>query len=155
MDLVEKIKTLAIEKLAANPSQFIVDVIASQRKGPQKVLIVIDGDNGVTIDDCADLSRELSKSLDELAWLDQSYSLEVSTPGLDQPLVLLRQFKKNIGRGLKVKTQTEIVEGKLTEVSEEKINLLQEIGSGKKKETKTVEIPFSSIEKAFVLVSFK
>jgi ribosome maturation factor RimP len=154
MDLVENVRKLAAEKLA-NPSHFIVDVIASSRKGPQKVLIIVDGDQGVTIDDCATLSRELSKTLDESSWLNESYMLEVSTPGLDQPLILLRQFKKNVGRGLKVKLQDGIVEGKLSEVTEEKITLTQEIGSGKKKETKTVDILFSSIEKAFVLVSFK
>jgi ribosome maturation factor RimP len=154
MDLVEKIKKLATDKLAS-PSLFIVDVIATSRKGPQKVLIVLDGDQGVNIDDCANLSRELAKSLDELSWLDESYLLEVSTPGLDQPLVMLRQYKKNVGRGLKVKLQTEIVEGMLSEVTDEKITLTQEIGKGKKKETKTVDVPFSSIEKAFVLVSFK
>ena len=48
MDLVENIKKLATEKLV-DPSHFLVDVIASTRKGPQKVLIVIDGDNGVTL----------------------------------------------------------------------------------------------------------
>jgi len=154
MDLVEKIKKLAAEKLA-DSSQFIVDVIASTRKGPQKVLIIVDGDNGVTIDDCANLSREIAKNLDESGWLDESYLLEVSTPGLDQPLMMLRQFKKNVGRGLKVKLQTENVEGKLSEVTDEKITLTQEIGTGKKKETKIVDIPFSAIEKAFVLVSFK
>jgi ribosome maturation factor RimP len=154
MDLVENIKKLATEKLA-DPSHFIVDVIASTRKGPQKVLIVIDGDNGVNIDDCANLSRDVAKSLDDSGWLSDSYLLEVSTPGLDQPLSLLRQFKKNIGRGLKVKLQTGNVEGKLSEVTDDKITLTQETGSGKKKETKTVDIPFSAIEKAFVLVSFK
>src|SRR6187401_2063258 len=108
MDLVENIKKLPAEKLA-DSSQFFVDVIASTRKGPQKVLIIVDGDNGVTIDDCASLSREIAKTLDESGWLDESYLLEVSTPGLDQPLIMLRQFKKNIGRGLKVKLQAENV----------------------------------------------
>jgi ribosome maturation factor RimP len=154
MDLVDNIKKLATEKLVS-PNHFIVNVIASTRKGPQKILVVLDGDEGVTIDHCADLSRELSKALDELGWLDESYMLEVSTPGLDQPLVSLRQFRKNIGRGMKVKLADEVVEGKLAEATEDKITLIQETGSGKKKETKNIEIPFASIEKAFVLVSFK
>ncbi len=154
MDLVDKIRALANEKLV-DPSQFVVDVIASTRKGPQKVLVILDGDQGITIDDCANLSRELSKTLDESGWVDDSYMLEVSTPGLDQPLVLTRQYRKNIGRNLRVKLGIEIVEGKLAEVTEDKIALVQEIGTGKKKETKIVDVLFSSIEKAFVLVSFK
>ena len=154
MDIGEEIKKIAINKLA-NESQFIVDVVVSSRKGPKKVLVLIDGDNGITIDDCAALSRELSKTFDELEWMDESYTLEVSTPGLDQPLILHRQFKKNIGRILRVKGQDEILEGRLKEVLEEKIVLAKKTGSGKKEEIKVIEIPFSTIEKAFVLVSFK
>jgi ribosome maturation factor RimP len=81
--------------------------------------------------------------------------LEVSTPGVDQPLKLKRQYHKNIGRKLKVTTGQHILEGKLVDVGEEKIKLEQEFGEGKKKETKSIEIPFSEIDKTFVLVSFK
>ena len=154
MDIVEEIKKIANTKLT-DSRQFIVDVVVSARKGPKKVLVLVDGDNGVTIDDCAALSRDLSKTFDDLEWMDESYTLEVSTPGLDQPLAMRRQFKKNVGRMLKIKLQNEILEGRLTEVSEEKIVLTQKIGSGKKEEIKTFDIPFSTIEKAFVLVSFK
>lgn len=155
MDAVEEIKKIATANLA-NESQFIVDVLISSRKGPKKVLVLLDGDNGITIDDCADLSRELSKRLDDASWMDESYTLEVSTPGLDQPLKLHRQYKKNIGRSLKVKlVENKTVEGKLTEVFDEKIILAQTAGSGKNKEIKMVDIPFSTIEKALVIVSFK
>lgn len=154
MDIGEEIKKIATNKLA-NENQFIVDVVISSRNGPKKVLVLVDGDNGITIDDCATLSRELSKTFDDLEWMDESYTLEVSTPGLDQPLVLHRQFKKNVGRTLRVKLQSEILEGRLAEVQEEKIVLTQRTGSGKKEEIKAVDIPFSMIEKAFVLVSFK
>jgi predicted flavoprotein YhiN len=97
-----------------------------------------------------------SKIFDELPWMkDESYMLEVSTPGLDQPLASVRQYKKNVGRELKVKLHDKIVEGKLTAVADEKITLEQETGTGKKKVTSTLEVPFSDIEKAFVLISFK
>jgi ribosome maturation factor RimP len=154
MDLAEEIKRIAETKLT-DPSQFIVDVVVSARKGPKKVLVIIDGDSGVGIDDCAAISRELSKNLDEMALLDENYMLEVSTPGLDHPLKLKRQYHKNVGRKLKVKLQERIIEGKLESVTEDTITLIEETGSGKKKETKNVDIPFSEIEKAFVLVSFK
>lgn len=156
MDIREEIKNIAANKLT-DQSQFIVDVVVSARKGPKKVLVLLDGDNGITIDDCANLSRDLSKTLDEQSWMSESYTLEVSTPGLDQPLALERQFKKNVGRLLKAKTLDKgILEGRLTDVIEgDKIVLTQKTGSGKREETKTLEIPFSQIEKAFVLVSFK
>ncbi len=154
MEIAEEIKKIAEGKLT-EPGHFIVDVVVSSRNGPQKVMVIVDGDNGVNIDDCAGISRELSKTLDELPLLNNSYLLEVSTPGLDQPLKLKRQYKKNIGRKLKVKLQDKIIEGKLLECTEEKITIVQETGMGKNKVLTPVEIQFSEIEKSFVLVSFK
>ena len=119
-------------------------------------MVIIDGDDGVTIDDCASLSRVLSKEFDDRAYLgDDNYLLEVSTPGLDHPLKLKRQYFKNIGRNLKVVQKEGMAEGKLREVTDDKIVLVQERGTGKKKETKEIEIPFSEIDKTFVQVSFK
>jgi ribosome maturation factor RimP len=154
MELTEEIKRIVESKLT-DPSQFLVEVLLSSKKGPKKLLIIIDGDHGVTIDDCGNISRELSKALDDSALLDENYMLEVSTPGLDHPLKLKRQYKKNIGRKLKIKMGDKIVEGQLKNVSDEVISLDQETGSGKKKEVTPLDIPFSEIEKAFVLVSFK
>ena len=154
MEFAEEIKNIITRKLA-DPNQFLVDVIVKGHKGPKKVLIIIDSDKGVTIDDCANLSREISKAFDDLQLFDDSYMLEVSTPGLDQPLRLARQYYKNIGRRIKVVTHQQAVEGKLVEVGEEKIKLEQEIGAGKHKETKIVELSFLEIDKTFVLVSFK
>ena len=154
MDLGAEIKRVAETKLA-NSSQFIVDVVVSARTGPKKVLVIIDGDNGITIDDCAEISREIAKTLDETNLLSDPYTLEVSTPGLDHPLKLKRQYKKNIGRKLRVKLPDKTLEGKLEAVSDETITLSQEVGAGKKKEIQNVDIHFIQIEKAFVLVSFK
>jgi ribosome maturation factor RimP len=155
MTLEEDIRRLA-EAHLTDSRHFIVDVVVSARKGPKKVLVIVDGDEGVSIDDCAAISRALSKELEDTSVLgDESYLLEVSTPGLDQPLKLKRQYSKNIGRRLKVKLTEGQEEGKLESVSENSITLVQETGSGKKKVTKTVEIDFSQIEKAFVMVSFK
>ncbi|MBT1705455.1 ribosome maturation factor RimP [Chryseosolibacter indicus] len=153
MDAAEEIRRFAEGKLSKG--QFIVDVIISSRKGPKKILVIVDGDNGVNIDECADLSRELSKWLDEASLIEENFTLEVSTPGVDYPLKLKRQYIKHIGRSLRVKQGDRTTEGKLTEVSDDKITLVREVGTGKKKETKNIEIPFTEIDKAFVLVSFK
>lgn len=118
-------------------------------------MVFVDGDRGITIDDCAEISRKLSKALDESPMAMDNYLLEVSTPGVDHPLRLKRQYTKNLGRKLKIKVQDKIVEGRLVEVNEENIVISQETGMGKTKETVTLNIPFSDIEKAFVLVSFK
>lgn len=153
MEIADEIRKIAEERLN-DPAKFIVDVNVSLR-GTQKVLVTIDGDNGVTIDDCADISRELGKVLDDSNLLKDSYTLEVSTPGLDQPLKLKRQYTKNIGRKLRVKLKETTVEGKLLSVAPEEIEIEQEVGSGRKKEVNVIGIPFSEIDKSFVLVSFK
>jgi ribosome maturation factor RimP len=94
--------------------------------------------------------------LDERNLIGDNYLLEVSTPGVDQPLKLKRQYNKHVGRSLRIKLQDGTqVEGKLAELKEEEIILHQEIGSGKKKEMKTVTVPFVTVDKTFVLVSFK
>jgi ribosome maturation factor RimP len=156
MDVVEKIKDLAQSHLK-DPGHFVVDVIMSKHK-PYKVTVILDGDHGITIDDCSLLSRALSEDLDNIDLIKDNYTLEVGTPGLDQPLKLKRQFAKNVGRHLKVHQKNKaIVQGLLQESDEEKIVLEIELNSkgSKKKEFTQTEIPFSEIEKAIVMVSFK
>jgi ribosome maturation factor RimP len=154
MEIAVEIKRIVEERLIGD-SQFVVAVHVSSSKAPQKVVVVVDGDAGVTIDDCATISRELSKVLDNIPRLSEHYVLEVSTPGLDQPLQLLRQYRKNIGRKLKVRLNESTLEGQLLEVTDENITLAQEVGTGKKKATVPVVVNFSEIDKTFVLVSFK
>jgi ribosome maturation factor RimP len=150
METVERIKRLA-ESLLAHPSHFIVDVVVSVRRRPSKILVVLDGDEGIGIEDCAELNRRLSVALDQEPPLEGSYLLEVSSPGLDQPLRLLRQYKKNIGRKVRVKTAKGTDEGILAHVTEHGI-ILQ---SGKAKNAmKEKEILFAEIEKTVVQVSF-
>jgi ribosome maturation factor RimP len=153
MEIREEIRKIAESKLT-DPGHFVVDVAVSLR-GKQKVLVFVDGDHGVTIDHCAELSRAMSEELDKLPGLNESYVLEVSTPGVDHPLKFNRQYPKHVGRTLKVTLRDQSIEGKLTDVSTDAITLEQTTGTGKKKEINTIEIPFSDIEKSFVLVSFK
>jgi ribosome maturation factor RimP len=155
MDVVEKIKDLAQSHMK-DPGHFVVDVILSKHK-PYKVTVVLDGDHGITIDDCSLLSRALSEDLDNIDLIKDNYTLEVGTPGLDQPLKLKRQFAKNVGRELKVHRKDKvIVVGLLKETSDDKIVMETESKEkGKKKEFSQTEILFSEIEKAIVMVSFK
>lgn len=154
MDLVEEIRRLAAQNLS--PDKFVVEVLISGKKIPKRVMVILDGDHGITIDDCADLSRFLSKEFDEREYFgNDNYLLEVSTPGLDHPLKSKRQYVKNIGRKLKVVGNELTREGKLKEVTDDRIILIQETGTGKKMVTTEVEIPFSEIERTFVMVLFK
>lgn len=153
-DLVSEIRKMA-QALLKDESHFIVDVIATFKGNPGKLLVTVEGDKGIGIDDCAELSRELSKALDENNLIEAAFMLEVSTPGLDQPLKSKRQYVKNVGRNIRVRQADQVEEGKLTAVHDDRIEIVQQIGSGKKKEEKTVEIPFDKIDKTIVLVSFK
>ena len=153
-DLSVEIKKLA-ESFLKDESHFVVDVITSFRSNPKKLLVILDGDKGINIDDCAEVSREVSAALDSSNLIDGAFLLEVSTPGLDQPLKTKRQYVKNVGRNVKVKLRDKTVEGKLTAVRDNGIEVVQQTGSGKKKEEKAVEIPLEEIDKTFVLVSFK
>ena len=159
MGLEQQISTLAEGKLT-NSSHFIVDVVVSARKGPKKVLVIIDGDEGVSIDDCANVSRELSKDFDELALFEDSFLLEVSTPGVDYPLKMKRQYHKHIGRKVKVQTTDGAIRtGRLTAVEEDAISLVEEPKNKKKPAASDstlglIQIAWKDIDRTNVLVSF-
>lgn len=138
--------------IEADPSLFIVKVILKGNSGNQKLIVLLDGDEGVTIDQCGQVSRELSELLEEQDLIDGKYFLEVSSAGLDFPLQLERQYRKNIGRSLKVDLQDgQSFSGELKIVGEDKVVLEETV----KKEIVTHEINFSDIKKSMVLVSFK
>ncbi len=136
--------------------------LVNARVTPQKkIMVFIDGDEGVTIDDCTDLSRHIECQLNRD---DEDFELMVSSVGVGQPLQLHRQFVNNIGRRMEIAGNDQRThKGKMTEVTEEGIVLEKEIpdkGKKKKKEPDTntgsgTFIPFSEIKEARVRVSFK
>jgi ribosome maturation factor RimP len=140
---------------------FLIDIIIKPSKVSQKVTILVDSDEGITIQQCTSISRQLAKQLEELEVFSDAYTLEVSSPGLDQPLVLPRQYQKNVGRNLKVTLHTgEIVQGTLKEVADDHISL--QLPEPKKKSKTPVEegslqrtILLSDISKALIEISFK
>ena len=160
MSIKEHLEVL-LNPMLEEGNLFLVDLIIKPSKVSQKVIILIDSDEGITIQECTSISRRLAKQLEELEVFAEAYTLEVSSPGLDQPLVMLRQYRKNIGRNLKVTLKTgEAVSGTLTEVGEEKITL--QLPEPKKKSKVPVdpasmirEISLDDIAKAMIEISFK
>ncbi len=151
---MEVIKEI-VERNLTQEQLFLVDVVVSGNKAGQKVTVIIDGDNGVTIDDCAALSRAVSSELETLETFAGPFVLNVSSPGLDHPIKLRRQYEKNVGRNVKVVlTDGEATIGKLLKIAEEKV-VIEKKPENKKEESKTVELPLSEIVKTNVLVSFK
>ena len=140
-----------------NNDLFIVDVAVSDSAVRPKITVLADGEQGITIDQCATISRRVNAKIAEAFGEELSYVLEVSSPGVDFPLTQPKQFMRNIGRNLKLKLQdgTEKT-GKLEEVTETGLNLTEEIKQkGKKATYEPVQIPFGEIVKANVVISFK
>jgi ribosome maturation factor RimP len=154
MGFKEQVRQLIEQALETNTSLFLVDMSINDSF---KITITIDGDQGVALQDCIDLSRAVENNLDREA---QDYSLEVASFGVGSPLKLVRQYYKNIGRTLIVKTNEEKIEAELTQATDDFITLSWEsreqkkIGKGKETVLNTVEIKYSDIKEAIVTVTF-
>ncbi|WP_341224338.1 ribosome maturation factor RimP [uncultured Arcticibacterium sp.] len=144
---------LIVEELLDLELQFLVDVKVSSSKIRQKITVLIDTDEGIGIADCSRVSRELGDRLEEL--IDDAYTLEVSSPGLDTPLKLKRQYHKNIGKSLRVITlDGDDFKGELLEAGDLEIMLLPEKKKKEKKQPEKVSLAFENIKEARVQVSF-
>ena len=156
MEIKETLLQIAEENLK-DDSYFIVDIIVKGTTGGKmKVLILLEADGGVNIDDCGHLSRTIGHRVETDELIEQAYTLEVSSPGLDHPLMMTRQYLKNIGRNLKIQlTDGSVISGKLEAVSDTSIDFNKEEKEKKKTVHQLVTIGFDEIEKANVLVSFK
>ena len=154
MAFKEKVNQLLAEGLEEKPSIFLIDMTITESF---KIIVTLDGDQGVVLQDCIDISRAIEHNLDRE---EQDFSLEVASAGVSSPLKHIRQYKKNIGRTLEVKTNTETIEALLTDATDEKIVLEWEarepkkIGKGKETVQKRVEIPYSEIKEAIVIITF-
>jgi ribosome maturation factor RimP len=118
------------------------------------IKLFLDADEGLNVQKSVSINRQLVAQIDELGWYPNGdYSLEVSSPGVDEPLRSVRQYQKNIGRTLAV-TNIEDLEqiGVLKAVTEVGISLAIKIN--KKKETALVELPFENIKQSIVQVIF-
>ncbi len=130
---------------------YIVEVILRGERTSKVIEVYVDSDSGITLGQCSDISRKLSEKLDELDLITGRYRLDVSSPGLDRSLKLLRQYQKNIGRNCKIKYKengaTVTQEGNLESVSENSITI--------KKNGKAKEILFSTISETIIIPKIK
>lgn len=119
--------------LEEQPQYFLVEV---KIKPTNNIKAFLDGDQGITIEKCISINRALYKQLEESGMFpDDDFSLEVSSPGLDEPLKLHRQYLKNTGRLVEVLLKDgQKIEGKLLEVSEMGLVVEETRGKNKKKE---------------------
>ncbi|NKI30648.1 ribosome assembly cofactor RimP [Croceivirga thetidis] len=150
----EKVEELLNKALDERPNLFLIDLKVG---ADNAIKVVIDGDEGVNLDDCIAISRAVEHNLDRE---EVDFSLEVTSAGATAPLLLARQYRKNIGKKLKVRTNEREIEGNLTEANEEHITLEwkarepKPIGKGKHTVQKKEEISFSEIREAKVVLKF-
>ncbi len=155
MNFRAKVEELLSAALNERSSLFLIDLKIND---DNKILVTLDGDSGVNLQDCIDVSRAIEHNLDRE---EVDFALEVASVGATTPLVMPRQFVKNIGRKLKVtKISGEIIEGSVTEADNENVTLEwkarepKKIGKGKVTVEKTAVLPYDEIKEAKVIISF-
>lgn len=152
---------MIVHLLEDQPQYFLVDI---RIKPTNNVKVFLDGDQGITIEKCISVNRALYKKLEEsLLFPDGDFSLEISSPGLDEPLKLYRQYVKNTGRLVEVLLKEgQKLEGKLLEVNEQGI-VIEEIrgknqhghrSAGKKKEVLQHNLLFDHIKSTKLQIVF-
>ena len=139
--------------LRDDPDCFLVDVWI---KPTNNIRVALDADAGLPIEKCVSLNRRLYKQIEEAAlYPDGNFSLEVSSPGLDEPLKMHRQYVKNVGRPVEVLLQDGTsVEGTMTAVHESNIEIAETKGKNKKKEVVQHDIPFTNIKSTKIQIKF-
>lgn len=148
------VKTLVDEAVEENESLFLIELNFLPNN---KIKVVVDGDQGISLKECIRISRHVEHNLDRE---EEDFGLEVTSPDITQPLTVERQYQKNIDRVLKVKTEEGEVEGTLVEVDEKGISLKwktrepKPIGKGKVTVEKHATIAFENIKEAKVKITF-
>jgi ribosome maturation factor RimP len=148
------LKDIVDEALALNESLYLIELSISVNN---KVQVVVDGDNGVSLSETMRISRVINDTFDREI---EDFSLEVGTPDIAHPLKVKRQYIKNLNRILKVKTEEEELEGTLVTADEDKIVLQwkvrepKPVGKGKVTVDKTATLEYTEIKEAKVKILF-
>lgn len=150
---VQQIERMVDETISAEPEYFRVQV---KIKPTNNVKVFIDGDNGITIEKCVQFNRSLYKKLDESGLFPTGdFSLEVSSPGVGEPLKERRQYNRNVGRDVEVVfIDGTKKEGKLLQIAEADIIIETTEGKGKKAIVQQLVIPFTNIKTTTVQIKF-
>ncbi len=154
MSLKDKAQKLLEEALLENPSLFLIDYKISP---DNSIEVVIDGDEGVKVEDCIAISRAIEHNLDRDK---EDFSLQVMSAGVSEGLRHIRQYKKNLGRKLKIKTNEGTIEGELISVTENAVALTwktrepKPVGKGKVTVLKEATVAYENIVEAKVMITF-
>lgn len=155
MDFKSKVESLVHEFLENRKDLYLVELKIS---AGDDITVIIDGDEGLSLQDCLDASRAIEFNLDRE---EHDFSLQVMSPGLSEPLKFPRQYQKNIGRELDVLLNDgEKVQGEITAADEEQVTLTLRyrrpklVGKGKEDVVEEKQIPYTEIKKALIVIKF-
>ncbi|MDA0986344.1 MAG: hypothetical protein O3A55_01850 [Bacteroidetes bacterium] len=148
MTLIDELK-IEIEKLISETDYFLVDLIIRGDKSYRVIEVYIDTEKGITIDECSKIGIEIQSVLNKnYPW---QYRLEVSSPGLDKPLKDIRQYKRHIGKNIKISFEEYKLEkieiGEIKDVKENNIIL--------EKNNSQLEIELPKIKSAIIQTKIK
>lgn len=152
--LREKVENLLQEAFEENNSLFLIELNIDDAN---HISVVIDGDNGVSVNDCIAVSRKIEHNLDRD---EEDFSLDVASAGVSRPLTMPRQYRKNIGRKLAVTTSEGKIEGELVKMEDDTITLQwkarepKPVGKGKVTVEKEAVLPLEDIKEAKVIITF-
>jgi len=152
-ETIRLIENMVQAYLASETTYFLVEV---KIKPTNNVKVFLDGDQGISIEKCVQCNRAIYKQFEEMGLFPaDDFSLEVSSPGLDEPLKLLRQYRKNIGRQVEIILQDGArTEGRLAEVSEDGVIVEEIKGKNKKREVINHTFLFDNIKTTKIQVVF-
>jgi len=152
-ELKDRVHAILEPLLQEDPSYYLVHI---KVKPGHIIKVFIDGDQGLPIKQCTSFNRRLYKAIEEAAWFPEGdFALEVSSPGVDEPLILNRQYVKNIGRKVEVTLNDDTLkEGTLLNVTEADILIEWTEGKGKKATQQQLLIPFENIKSTIVQIQF-
>ena len=148
------VKDLLETALAERLDLFLIEFSINQEN---HIRVIVDGDNGVLVEDCMFISRAIEHNLDRE---EQDFSLEVMSAGATAPLTHKRQYKKNLNRTLEVRTTSDKIEGTITEASDDNITLEwkvrepKPVGKGKVTVKKEAHVAYQDIVEAKVKIKF-
>lgn len=155
MEFRVRVEKLVNDFLKTREDLYLVDLKISTGND---VVVILDGDKSLSLQDCLDASRAIEFNLDRE---ECDFSLQVMSPGLSEPLLFPRQYKKNLGRELEITlSNDEKIEGELVKVDEEKISIMMRyrrpklVGKGKENVEEEREIFYTDIKKALVVIKF-
>jgi ribosome maturation factor RimP len=150
---VQAVERMVEGLLADDPQYFLVEV---KIRPTNNVKVFLDGDKGISIEKCISYNRQLYKMLESSdLFPPDDFSLEVSSPGLDEPLKLMRQYYKNTGRNVEVLLKDGVkTEGVLKEVTESGVKIEETRGKNKKKEVIEHNLPFDQIKSTKIQIVF-